>query len=245
MRGLVPCMSDMSVEPFWCDCRIGSYMIRYNGYCHSLNGGTWLVARNTQSRTEDHSDLTMGCSLTWSDMSEWSFWCDWGMCSHLIRYKGWCHYLGEWRYLVSYQEYSVWDWGPFWCDCRIGSYMIRYRGYCHSLNGGTWSVTRKNQSIIEGHSDMTVRCVLTWLDMSAWPFWCDWGMCSHLIRYKGCFHPLNGGTWSITRNPQSGTVIADFTTLGESQLYGIPLSLCRLLRPIRPFFFLWCFLDHP
>ena len=26
---LVPSMSDVSAEPFWCDCRIGSYMIRY------------------------------------------------------------------------------------------------------------------------------------------------------------------------------------------------------------------------
>ena len=31
-------------------------------------------------------------------------------------------------------------------------------------------------------------------------------------------------------------VIVDFTTLGESHLYGLPLSLCRLLRPLGPFF---------
>ena len=34
------------------------------------------------------------------------------------------------------------------------------------------------------------------------------------------------------------SVIADFTTLGESHLYGLPLSLCRLLRPLGPFFVL-------
>ena len=28
-------------------------------------------------------------------------------------------------------------------------------------NGGTWSITRKAQSGTEGHSDMTVGCVLT------------------------------------------------------------------------------------
>ena len=44
--------------------------------------------------------------------------------------------------------------------------MIRYKGYCHSLNGGTWSVTRNNQSKIEGHSDMTMGCVLTCSDIS-------------------------------------------------------------------------------
>ena len=33
-------------------------------------------------------------------------------------------------------------------------------------------------------------------------------------------------------------VIANFTTPGESHLYGLPLSLCRLLRPLRPFFVL-------
>ena len=33
-------------------------------------------------------------------------------------------------------------------------------------------------------------------------------------------------------------VIIDFTTPGESYLYGLPLSRCRLLRPIGPFFVL-------
>ena len=79
---------------------------------------------------------------------------------------------------------------------------------CHSWNGGTYSVTRNTQSGTEGHSDMNEGCSLTWPDKSAGPFWCDWGMCSHLIRYKGCCHSLgNGGTWSVTRNPQSGTEI--------------------------------------
>ena len=34
------------------------------------------------------------------------------------------------------------------------------------------------------------------------------------------------------------SVIANFTTPGESHLYGLPLSLCRLLRPLGPFFVL-------
>ena len=59
VRGLVTSMSDMSVEPFQYDYRIGSYMIIYKGYCRSLNGGTWLVTRNTQSRIEGHSNMTV------------------------------------------------------------------------------------------------------------------------------------------------------------------------------------------
>ena len=86
VRGLVPSMSNMSAEQFWYDCRIGSYMIRYKGYFHSWNGGAWSVTRNTWSRTEGHSDMTVGCVPTWSDVSAWPFWCDWGMCSHLIKY---------------------------------------------------------------------------------------------------------------------------------------------------------------
>ena len=64
-------------------------------------------------RTKGHFDMTMRCVLTWSDMSTSPFWCDWGMCSHLIRYKVWFHSLEEWRHLVSYQEPSMWGWEPF------------------------------------------------------------------------------------------------------------------------------------
>ena len=35
--------------------------------------------------------------------------------------------------------------------------------------------------------------------------------------------------------PCLGTIIANFTTPDESHLYGLPLSLYRLLRPLRPF----------
>ena len=98
----------------------------------------------------------------------------------------------EWRHLVSYQEYSVWDWGPFWCDCRIGSYMIRYKcwipflewrhlvsyqeysAWCwdsiHSENGATWSATRNPHFWTESPSDVVVH---TWSDLSVEPFWCD------------------------------------------------------------------------
>ena len=85
-------MSDVSAEPFWCDCRIGSYMIRYkcwmpflewrqlvsyqeySAWCWDAilweNGGTWSVTRNTQPRAEIHSDVIEGCVPTWSDISD-------------------------------------------------------------------------------------------------------------------------------------------------------------------------------
>ena len=45
VRGLVPSMSDVSA---------GHYVKqdRCKGNCHSRNGGTWSVTRNTQSGTE-------------------------------------------------------------------------------------------------------------------------------------------------------------------------------------------------
>ena len=64
VRGLAPSMSDMSAKPFLYDCRIGSYMIRYKGYCHSWNGGAWSVTRKTQSRTKIHSGVIEGCVPT-------------------------------------------------------------------------------------------------------------------------------------------------------------------------------------
>ena len=127
---LVPSMSDMSADPFWCDCRIGSYMIRY---------------------------------------------------------KCWMPFL-ECRHLVSYQEYSAWCWVSILWE-----------------NGGTWSVTRNTQSGTEGRFDMTVGCSLTWSDVSAWPFWCDWAICPTWsdIRADAIIWE-NGGTWWVTRDPQSG-----------------------------------------
>ena len=46
---------------------------------------------------------------------------------------------------------------------------------------------------------------------------------------------LEEGNWVTF---QAVPVIADFTTPGESHLYGLPLSLCRLVRPLGPFFVL-------
>ena len=78
--------------------------------------------------------MTVECSLTWSDISAGPFWCDWRMCSHLIRYKGCYHSLGEWRHLVSYQEASVWDSNPFWHGGKLGPPMVRCKGWAIS----TW-----------------------------------------------------------------------------------------------------------
>ena len=116
--------SDISAGPFWCDWGICSHLIRYEVYCNSLNGGTWSVTRNTQFGAEGHFDMTVGCILTWSDISAGPFWCDWGIFSHLIRYKGCCHYVMVRGLVPSMSDVSV---EPLLCDCRIGSYMIRYK----------------------------------------------------------------------------------------------------------------------
>ena len=172
--GLVPSMSYVSANPLWGDCGMCSHMIRYKHYFHSLNGGTWSVTRNTQTRTKGHSDMTMGCSLTWSDISAGPFWCDWGICSHLIRYKGCCHSVMVRGLVPSMSDVSA---EPFWYDCRIDSYMIRYKGYFHSLNGGTWSVTRNPQSRTECLSDESrsnVSVVPFWwvkVRCECWSFW--------------------------------------------------------------------------
>ena len=51
-------------------------------------------------------------------------------------------------------------------------------------NGGTWSVTRNPQPSAESHSDVTMRCVLRWSDVSVEPFWYDCGIGSHMISCK-------------------------------------------------------------
>ena len=107
-----------------------------------------------------------------------------GLVPSMVRCKGWV--------ILSWWE----DWFlpcQMWVlrnsDVTIGLVptWLDISAECHYWNGGTWSITRKAQSRTEGHFDMTMGCSITWSDMSAWPFWCDWGMCSHLIRYKGCF----------------------------------------------------------
>ena len=47
-----------------------------------------------------------------------------------------------------------------------------------------------------------------------------------------------GNLCNITQISPIDIVIADFTTPSESHLYGLPLSFCGLLRPLRLFFVL-------
>ena len=161
VRGLVPSMSYVCVEPSWCDCRIVSYMIRS---------------------------------------------------------KGWMPFL-EWRHLVSYQEISVWDWGPFWHDCRIGSYMIRCE--CRSLLTYMldWFLACADVRAEPFRTcmlDWFLACVeckcrafltwmldwfLSWSDVSVGPFWQGCGIGSHMVRCEcwACLFDMIIGlvpTWS-------------------------------------------------
>ena len=68
-----------------------------------------------------------------------------------------------------------------------------------------------------------------------------------LVFHLGSFiTPLLGWTYNVfwplydpsDLTHQGASIIANFTTLGESHLYGLPLFLCRLIRPLGPFFVL-------
>ena len=160
VRELVPSMSDMSSKPLWYDYRIGSYMIIYQGHFYSWNGASWWGTRKTQFMTEGHSNMTVRFVLRWSDMSAWPFWCDRGMCSHLIRCKGWSHSVMAKGLGSSHVRYECW---PFWLS-------VRYKGYCHSLNGATWWGTRDPQSRTDSLYDVTKGCVPMYSDVSAVAF---------------------------------------------------------------------------
>ena len=69
VRGLVPSMSDVSAEPFWWDCRIGSYMIRSKRWMPFWEWRCLVSYQVAQSRTRGHSDMTVGLVPTRSDVS--------------------------------------------------------------------------------------------------------------------------------------------------------------------------------
>ena len=93
---------------------------------------------------------------------------------------------------------------------------------------------------------------------------CIWDYCMYLqsceefgyyiILLDGWFFitPLLGWNYNVFRpsyDPSDLThygasVITDFITPSESHLYGLPLSLYRLLGPLRPFFVLLCIWDY-
>ena len=139
--------------------------------------------------------MTVGCSLTWSDISARPFWCDWGMCSHLIRYKGWCHSLGEWRHLVSYQEPSVLDWEPFWHGERIKFLTwsnVRAGPFWHDGGCVPLMVRCECWACL---SDMVLDVFLPWSDVRAGPLWHDGGCVPLMVRceYWVCHSDMGAG----------------------------------------------------
>ena len=157
-------MSDVSAEPFWYDCRIGSYKIRYK---------CWMPFSKWRHLVSYQEYSASSWEPFWHDERIGSFHGQMEGLSHSIMVGGLVPSMSD--VSLSHSEVTM-GCVPTWLDIITD---------CHSLNGGTWSVTRNTQFGTEGHSDMTVGCVLTWSDISAGPFWCYWGMCSHLIRYKG------------------------------------------------------------
>ena len=110
--GLVPTWSYISVE------------------CHSLNGGTWSVTRNTQPRAEGHSDVIEGCVPTWSDISAEVHSLNGGTWSITRnpqpRAESHSNVIVE--LVPTLSDISA---EPFWCDCGIGSYIIKCK--CRAL----------------------------------------------------------------------------------------------------------------
>ena len=98
----------------------------------------------------------------------------WRLRAILTRWEDW---FLPWSYVRDepfYHGERIWFltcqiWVPSHSDVTIElvSTWSNVRAKCYSRNGGAWSVTRKTQSRTEN------------------PFWCDRGMCSHLIRCKG------------------------------------------------------------
>ena len=66
---LVPSMLDVSAEPFWCVCRIGSYMIRSKCWMPFLEWRHLVSYHVAQSGTGGHSNMTIGLVPTLSDVS--------------------------------------------------------------------------------------------------------------------------------------------------------------------------------
>ena len=104
-----------------------------------------------------------------------------GLVPSMVRCEGWA-ILSWWKdwflpcqmWVLSQTDVTI-GLVPTWSDIS---------DEFHSWNGGTWSVTRKDQYRSEGHSDMTVGLVPTWSDVSASPSNMHAGLVPHMGRYK-------------------------------------------------------------
>ena len=135
-------MLNMSAEPFWGDCRIGSYMIRSKHWMPFLE---WRYMVSYQEH------------LVW----------DWEIHSDdQVRYKGWS-ILSWWVLVPPMSDMSA---EPFWGDCRIGSYMIRSKRWMPFWEWRHLVSYQVAQSGTGGHYNVTVGLVPTWSYVSACPF---------------------------------------------------------------------------
>ena len=137
VRGLVLSMSYVSAKPFWCDYRIGSYMIRIKWWMSFWESRCLFSYKVAQSGTRGHFDMTVGLVPTRLDvsacLSDEQVRCKWWAFSQMIvveyyhagECKG-CAFL-TWCWMCS-SHGQMWVLGvPFWYDYRIGSYTIRYK----------------------------------------------------------------------------------------------------------------------
>ena len=142
IRWLVPRMSYISVEPFWCNCRIGSYMIRNKHWIPFWEWRRLDSYQAAQSRTRGHSDMTIGLVPTRWDIRAISI-LEMELPSEVPGILG----LGLRDILIwlwdVFSHYQIWVHGhsdviegcvPTWSDIRADSIFWE--------NGGTCSVTR-------------------------------------------------------------------------------------------------------
>ena len=131
-------MSDVSTKPFWCDYRIGSYMIKSKRWMPFWEWRCLVSYQVAQSGTRGHSDMTIGLVPTRSDVSAHSFehacWIGSSLVSDVsaehfqkcmldwflacVRCK--CIALLAWRIIPCIVEYKCWAFLTLVvrCKCR-------------------------------------------------------------------------------------------------------------------------------
>ena len=156
-------------DPFWHDERITFLPwldVRADPFCHGARIGSfpcwiWMLS---------HSDKTVGLVPTWSDIRAIAIlWME--VPGQLLGILS----LGLRAILIwlcdVFSHDQIWVHGysdviegcvPTWSDIRDVSILLE--------NGGTWSVTRNPQPVVESLSSKVAWCVPAWLDVSAEPF---------------------------------------------------------------------------
>ena len=153
------------------------------------------MTRNTQSRTEGHSDVTIGLVPTWSDVSVEPFW-HWlsDVSVEPFRHEGLVPCMVEYKcrafltLVIRWKCRAFWHGGlvPHMVECKCWSFLtLVFRCECWAFLTGLWDLFP--------HGEMWVPGV---------PFWYDYRIGSYMIRYKCWVGPSDlGSDISVGRRP--------------------------------------------